>query len=91
MTGIGGRQASDMLTDALLAARDSRLLNSSGAATIGSSMLALAVVVLVGGTAEVEVVEVIVEVVVGIVEVSAAACIALNLIILNNLVIYPEP
>ena len=84
MTGIGGRQASDMLTDALLAARDSRLLNSSGAATIGSSLLALAVVVLLGGTAEVEVVE-------GIVEVSAAACIALNLIILNNLVIYPEP
>ena len=86
MTGIGGRQASDMLTDALLAARDSRLLNSSGAATIGSSMLALAVVVLVGGTATAEV-----EVVEGIVEVSAAACIALNLIILNNLVIYPEP
>ena len=86
MTGIGGRQASDMLTDALLAARDSRLLNSSGAATIGSSMslLALAVVELLKGTAEVEVVE-------GIVEVSAAACIALNLIILNNLVIYPEP
>ena len=56
MTGIGGRQASDMLTDALLAARDSRLLNSSGAATIGSSLLPLAVVVLLGGTAEVEVV-----------------------------------